>query len=85
MRGEIRFRMVTWVPFPGVERTFTTSMKLSMMVKPIPERSSLPVVTSGVRAYSTSAMPTPQSRTKISRMPPSFRRSFRATLPSRSG
>ena len=57
--GQIRFRMVTWVPFPGVERTFTTSMKLSMMVKPIPERSSLPVVNSGVRACSTSAMPTP--------------------------
>ena len=59
--------MVTVVPFPGVERTFRLSMKLSIMVKPIPERSSLPVVNRGARACSTSGMPTPQSFTTISR------------------
>jgi len=58
--------MVTVVPLPGVERTFTASMKLSMMVKPMPERSSLPVVKRGVRACSMSGMPTPQSRTMSS-------------------
>ena len=36
--------MVTVVPFPGVERTRSLSMKLPMMVKPMPLRSSPPVV-----------------------------------------
>ena len=57
----MRRRMVTVVPLPTVERTFTVSIKLSMMVKPMPERSSFPVVNKGVRACSTSGMPTPLS------------------------
>ena len=61
-----RLRMVTVVPFPGLERTLTVSIKLSMMVKPIPARSSLPVVKSGARAWSMFSMPTPQSRTTTS-------------------
>ena len=77
--------MVTVVPFPGAERTFRESMKLSIMVKPMPERSSLPVVNRGVRACSTSAMPTPQSRTTISSTWFSRRRSFITTRPIRSG
>jgi len=40
----MRRRMVTVVPFPGVERTRSVSIKLSMMVNPMPERSSFPVV-----------------------------------------
>ena len=36
--------MVTVVPLPGAERIFRLSVKLSMMVKPMPERSSFPVV-----------------------------------------
>ena len=43
-----RFRicrfMVTVVPFPGFERTDSLSMKLSMIVKPMPLRSSPPVL-----------------------------------------
>ena len=52
----------------GVERTFTPSMKLSMMVKPMPLRSAPPVVNMGWRARSTSGMPTPLSFTWISRV-----------------
>ena len=52
--------MVTAVPFPGVERTFRESIKLSIMVNPIPARSSLPVVNMGVRACATSLIPTPR-------------------------
>ena len=39
-----RRRMVTRVPFPSWERTVRRSMKLSMMVKPMPLRSGPPVV-----------------------------------------
>ena len=60
-------------------------MKLSMMVKPMPLRSALPVVNMGRRASSTSAMPTPQSFTWISRLLSSNRRRRRDTRPSRSG
>ena len=42
--GEIRRFIVTTVPFPGLERTLSASMKLSMIVKPMPLRSSPPVV-----------------------------------------
>ena len=47
MRAEILRRMVTVVPRPGVDLTVRRSMKLSMMVKPIPLRSSPPVVNRG--------------------------------------
>lgn len=43
----------------GEERTASESIKLSMIVKPMPLRSSPPVVYSGVRACATSAMPMP--------------------------
>ena len=38
-RFTIRRRMVTVVPFPGVEDTRNSCMKLCMMVKPMPDRS----------------------------------------------
>ena len=44
IRRETLRRRVTTVPLPGVERTFTASIKLSIMVKPMPLRSSVPVV-----------------------------------------
>ena len=53
--------MVTDVPRPGAEVTFMASIKLSMIVKPMPLRSSPPVVYMGWRARSTSEMPTPRS------------------------
>ena len=77
--------MVTVVPRSGTERTFRVSIKLSMMVNPMPERSSLPVVKSGVRACYTSAIPTPQSFTTISKLLSSNRRSFILILPRVSG
>src|SRR5699024_4174274 len=43
-RGRILRRMVTRVPLPSAERTVSLSIKLSMMVKPMPLRSSPPVV-----------------------------------------
>ena len=43
-RGWMRRRMVTRVPFPSWDRTARRSMKLSMIVKPMPLRSSPPVV-----------------------------------------
>ena len=46
----MRRRRVTVVPFPGADFTLRASIKLSMMVKPMPERSSFPVVNRGVRA-----------------------------------
>ena len=49
-RMEIRFVIVTVVPFPITERTFKESMKLSMMVNPIPLRSESPVVYIGTSA-----------------------------------
>ena len=58
-RRRMRRHIVTVVPRPGTDLTRSVSMKLSMMVKPIPLRSSPPVVYIGVRACATSAMPTP--------------------------
>ena len=78
-------RMVTVVPFPGVERTRRVSIKLSMMVNPMPARSSPPVVNIGALARSTSAMPTPQSFTTISREWSSRMRRRMDTLPRVSG
>ena len=63
---EILRRMVTVVPRPGFERTRRLSIKLSIMVKPIPLRSSPPVVNMGDRARLISGMPTPLSRMEIS-------------------
>ena len=60
-------------------------MKLSMMVKPMPLRPAPPVVNMGALACSTSAMPTPRSRTMISRMPPSRMRRRMMTVPTLSG
>jgi hypothetical protein len=62
----MRRSIVTVVPRPARERTFSVSIKLSMMVKPIPLRSSPPVVNMGALAFSISSMPQPQSRTVIS-------------------
>ena len=84
-RRESFRRRVTTVPFPGLERTFTASMKLSMMVKPMPLRWASPVVNMGRRASSTSAMPTPQSFTWISRLLSSKSRRRMDTLPRQSG
>ena len=81
----MRRRMVTVVPFPGVERTRSVSIKLSMMVNPMPERSSFPVVKRGVLACATSAIPTPQSCTVISSRLSSKSLSFNFTRPRRSG
>ena len=58
-RRRMRRHIVTVVPRPGTDLTRSVSMKLSMMVKPMPLRSSPPVVYIGVRACATSAMPTP--------------------------
>ena len=58
-RRRMRRHMVTVVPRPGTDLTRSVSMKLSMIVKPMPLRSSPPVVYIGVRACATSAMPTP--------------------------
>ena len=58
-RGAIRFFITTVVPRPAVERTVRLSMKLSIMVKPMPLRSSPPVVNMGCRALSISGMPRP--------------------------
>ena len=60
-------------------------MKLSMMVKPMPLRSSPPVEKRGCRAFSTSAMPRPQSRTDSSRTFPSRMRALMTIFPRRSG
>ena len=84
-RREMRRRRVTAVPLPGTERTFTLSIKLSMMVKPMPLRSALPVVYRGCRACSTSAMPTPLSFTWISRVLSSNSRRRMVIFPRRSG
>ena len=59
----MRRTSVTVVPFPGAERTRTSSIKLSITVKPMPERSAPPVVNMASRAFATSAMPMPVSRT----------------------
>ena len=58
-RRRMRRHIVTVVPRPGTDLTRSVSMKLSMIVKPMPLRSSPPVVYSGVRACATSAMPMP--------------------------
>ena len=58
-RRRMRRHIVTVVPRPGTDLTRSVSIKLSMMVKPMPLRSSPPVVYIGVRACATSAMPTP--------------------------
>src|SRR5699024_5250392 len=55
--------MVTIVPLPGVERTRSLSVKLSMMVNPMPLRVSSPVVNMGCLACSTFSMPRPASLT----------------------
>ena len=47
--------MSTVVPRPGFERTVSLSMKLSIIVKPMPLRSSPPVVKSGSRESAQSA------------------------------
>ena len=44
IRGHIYFCMVTVVPLPGVERTRSLSMKLPIIVKPMPLLSSPPVL-----------------------------------------
>ena len=44
LRWRIVLSIVTVVPLPGVLLTFSLSIKLSIMVKPIPLRSSPPVV-----------------------------------------
>ena len=59
IRGAIFFFITTVVPRPATDRTFKLSIKLSMMVKPMPLRSSPPVVNMGCRAFSTSGMPRP--------------------------
>ena len=53
--------MVTVVPFPGLERTLTVSIKLSMTANPKPARSPPRVVNSGSIAWRTSIMPHPRS------------------------
>ena len=58
-RGASRFFITTAVPFPGTERTVNLSIKLSIIVKPMPLRSSPPVVNMGCRALSTSDIPRP--------------------------
>ena len=58
-RRRMRRHIVTVVPRPGTDLTRSVSMKLSMIVKPMPLRSSPPVVYIGVRACATSAMPMP--------------------------
>ena len=58
-RRESFFFITTVVPRPGTERTVTASMKLSIMVKPMPLRSAPPVVNMGWRACSMSGMPRP--------------------------
>ena len=51
------------VPISGEESIEISSMKFSMIVKPIPDRSSSGfVVNRGWRASSRSGMPTPSSR-----------------------
>ena len=81
----MRLRICTVVPLPGTERTVRRSVKLSMMVKPIPLRSLPPVVYMGRRACSTFSMPQPQSRMMISSMPPFRIFSFMTTFPRLSG
>src|SRR5699024_10291268 len=83
--GSTRRRMVTRVPLPGAERTVTLSMKDSIMVKPMPLRSSPPVVYRGWRACSTSSIPRPQSRTVTSRTLSSRIFAFTTTRPRVSG
>ena len=58
-RRRMRRHIVTVVPRPGTDLTRRGSIKLSMIVKPMPLRSSPPVVYIGVRACATSAMPMP--------------------------
>ena len=61
-------RIVTFVPFPAAELTENSSIKDCMMVKPMPERSSLSsVVKKGSSALSTSSMPAPSSEISICR------------------
>ena len=43
-RRATNFSMVTLVPLPGLEVTFSRSVKLSITEKPSPDRSSPPVV-----------------------------------------
>ena len=81
----MRLRMDTVVPFPGADFTVSRSIKLSMMVKPMPLRSWPPVVNSGCRAWRMSSIPRPQSRTVSSSTPPSKMRSFITIFPSSSG
>ena len=73
------------VPRPGVERTTSLSIKLSIMVKPIPLRSSPPVVNMGWRAFSMSGMPRPWSRTVTSSTWSGQMRTFTTTWPMESG
>ena len=73
------------VPLPGTDFTAMWSMKLSMMVKPMPLRSSPPVVNMGCRAFSTSGMPRPRSLTLTSSTFPSQIFAFTSTLPKTLG
>ena len=73
------------VGFNGDERTVTVSMKLSIIVNPIPLRSSPPVVYMGWRALSTSGMPRPWSFTVSSRTFPGQTRTRTSTFPMASG
>ena len=77
--------MMTLVPSPGVERTVSLSIKLSMIVKPIPLRSSPPVVYNGFLALPMSSMPRPQSRMTISSRLSSRIRQRMRILPMQSG
>ena len=81
-RGAIRLRICTVVPFPGTDRTTNRSVKLSIIVKPMPLRSLPPVVYMGRRACSTFSIPRPQSRIVISSIPPFNIFSFITTLPN---
>ena len=56
-----------------------------MIVKPMPLRSSPPVVNMGWRAFSTSAIPRPASLTVISSTLPAQMRALSFTVPMESG
>ena len=51
--------IVTVVPCPASDSTFRSDINRSMIVNPMPLRSSPPVVNRGVLARSTSSIPTP--------------------------
>ena len=77
--------MVTFVPIPTIDSTFKESIKLSIIVKPIPDLSKFPfVVNNGFLASSTFSIPCPLSDTSIS-ISSSNNIAFNFTIPSLFG